>query len=71
MDCPSHPPRASTLSAFTDGVAERVEEEAAALKTPLSDRQLAALAWPGAKLWETLSPTECDAAINEQLQQSR
>lgn len=55
------------LRSFTDGVAEHLSEGAGVLGSPLSDRELAAIAWPGTESWSDLSPQECEAAIRRRL----
>lgn len=65
----------STIQTFLSGVERRVTGEEGHVPTSLSDRELAAIAWPegppdgfGGEAWSELDATRCDAAITAQLQ---
>lgn len=65
----------STIEDFLSGMERRVEEGTALLSSCLSDRELAAIAWPEGppetgKPWSALSPERCEAAITERLEES-
>lgn len=64
----------STIEDFLSAVERRVEKEEGYVPTSLSDRELAAIAWPdgppdgfGGEKWSELDPDTCDAAIDAQL----
>lgn len=58
----------STIDDFLDGLADRARSEGEApTHTGLTDRQLAAIAWPEAEDWDALSPGDCEEAIERQL----
>ncbi len=56
----------NALSRFTRGVEEHMETSVNPLATPLSDRELASIAWPGED-WSGLSPEACERAIRQHL----
>lgn len=64
----------STIQDFLSGVERRVIGDEGHVPTFLSDRELAAVAWPegppdgfGGEEWSDLDPPRCDAAIDAQL----
>jgi hypothetical protein len=69
------------LDELLDGVEERLSNEPPSYAPGMTDRDLAALAWPegppnlslkgfSATSWSDLDPEECEAAIETQLNRS-
>lgn len=56
-----------SLNNFLDGLERHARSDDSPVARDLSDRDLAAIAWPDSESWSDLSPDECEEAIDRHL----